>query len=62
MVEYAQFRRAGLERLQHGQGVVAGAVVDADDLEGDAAAQGGEDLADQRGDVVAFVEYRDDDG
>src|SRR5690606_5498174 len=58
----SQLRCPGLEGLQHGQRVVGRVVVHVDDLEGQAPAQGGGDLAHQRGDVVAFVVDRNYDG
>ncbi|KAG1083259.1 hypothetical protein G6F40_014823 [Rhizopus arrhizus] len=62
MVQHAQFRRGGLQPLQHGQGVIARVIVDVDDLERYPATQRRGDFGDQRGDIVALVEHGDDNG
>src|SRR3546814_3383344 len=67
VAQHPQLGHLGLQAAQRGEGVVAGMVVDVDDLEvatvlRRAPAQRGDDLADQRRDVVLLVEHRDDDG
>ncbi|MNM70802.1 hypothetical protein D3C81_824440 [compost metagenome] len=62
VVQHPQFRRGGLQALQHGQGVIARMIVDVDDLERQPAAQCSGDFGHQGRDVVALVEYWDDDG
>src|SRR3546814_5324571 len=67
VAQHPQLGHLGLQAAQRGEGVVAGMVVDVDDLEvatvlRRAPAQCGDDLADQRRDVVLLVEHRDDDG
>jgi len=62
VADHPQLRIALLLGGEHRHAVVAGLVVHVDDLEIQLAAQGGGDLGQQRGNVVALVEHRHDDG